>query len=341
SGDVSLLQRLPDVQKLLHATSDVRLLECQVVTGRVFIHGEADLRLLYVCPQGELYAAPMTMPFDAAVDLEGGEDATAEGLTVDAACEQVDIFIEHDGDGNRRVARVAIACKFNAQCRQAVAISALSDAFVPEADMNLTHAELCLAAPEVVVESGETLSYTLSPSEGMPAVSRVLATLTAPCAVAAETREGEATVSGAIAFTVLYQSVGEAGVQGFTQNVPFANTVAHPAFAPDMPANAKVTVDECTAVPQAAFEVECRIPLRYSVKLLPHTTVRALAGAEMGETAGENEGVCALVFMEKDETLWDVAKRYGVSPDCLREQNPGLAEPVGDGARVVVYRAMM
>ena len=75
-----------------------------------------------------------------------------------------------------------------------------------------------------------------------------------------------------------------------------------------------------------------------TVKTAATETINAADGAEEGADIAPCEDAIGIYYAKKGETLWDIAKRLGASPEDIAAQNPGLGEETAAGDRIVVYR---
>ena len=335
AGDVTLPSRLPDIDRVLSLIPTVRLEESHLSAGRVFLRGEAQVQLMYVCPQGELYTVPMSLPFDTAIDVN-----TEEEPEVTVVAEQAEAGVENDSEGSPRVLRLNVVARFSAQTTGQATVTLLSDAFLPNGALALQTQPLHIAGPMINQISNETITATLPLPEGMPAIGRVLATMCQPAAVMAESQQGHAMVSGMVNFTLIYTAVGDGGLYGTTMPLPFTAAVDNSRLTPGTPMTASILPSPAGATAQTAFEAECRIPYTLQMKAYPATEVSAVVAAELAEPE-PMPGLCAMIFTRPGDTPWAVCKRYGVSPQTLNDLNPEMPEAMPAGTRLLLYREIV
>jgi len=66
-----------------------------------------------------------------------------------------------------------------------------------------------------------------------------------------------------------------------------------------------------------------------------------LTGLELGEERILPTSAFSVHIAKNGESLWDVAKALGLTPELVLVQNPGLSLPLNGGERVMAYRQKM
>ncbi len=151
-----------------------------------------------------------------------------------------------------------------------------------------------------------------------------------------EARDGRLQLGGNCAATVLLLNDGEITSEEFS--FPFK-------YTPDGEADAGELLYRCTA---DVIGVTCRpageklsvtAELSLSMTVLCKERVRYVSEATLapGKGAEKTPGSIRICYPGEGESLWDIAKRYGVSRDAIRAEN-GLAGDVtvSDGAPILI-----
>ena len=109
------------------------------------------------------------------------------------------------------------------------------------------------------------------------------------------------------------------------------------ACDPSLPESLLLNATNVDPVTVTSDRVEVKYILHvdcYDVQLSPQPLVTQVS-AQPGDAL---EPGILLCFSQPNETVWDLAKRYRVSPDSLRRMNPSLKDGGAEGQRVILWR---
>ncbi len=87
-------------------------------------------------------------------------------------------------------------------------------------------------------------------------------------------------------------------------------------------------------------ETVAEATLKVCVKGYATGTWSYISDAVEGEAIAENDCAVSIFVPRAGETLWEVAKRLGRTPEALQRSNPDLDFPVKEGERIFVYRQL-
>ena len=277
--------------------------------GKTLVKGELSVRTLYVTREDEVGVACYTFPVSQLLDLPFGDAIDLDAVMQVCA---VDVEIGESMDGSRGRFTYDIDLAITAVATEHRLCDLICDAF------SATHAlEMTRDSVELVTGAGRTrgsvevnLPLPEDPEGGV--VLEVTATLSArdaKCADGKLTMEGEC---------VLAQLMLEESGRIRSREV----TVPLSAVLPSS-ATGRATVRGCvwSALPTAEG---VRLTVRYELALWQDTVCEHLSAA----TPDTNKPLppmaaypITVYFADKGETIWDIAKKYRVSPKRICECN--------------------
>ena len=288
--------------------------------GRALVEGNVLLEVFHAGsdPDAPLIVTEHNFPFEHTVELQGetGDDLRAYVQVQDVVASSVDA-----GDGSR-VLRTETVLDIEAESFTPQTLHALRDAYTLSGEcVSLqTQPVRCLAGVENL-EAAETDKLVLAmPPEALP-VGRVLAAILTPAATGAEQVGGRAIVEGLLDAQVIYQPVGQSEVVSARQEAPFRI-----AFQGTLPTDANVVL-KARGV-QAESIAPDRVEIKYTMGLHADTLREepVLLPMDVVKTqAPPEKGGLVMVWPQRGETFWDIAKRLRVTAESIQELNPNAA----------------
>ena len=315
--------------------------------SRVTLRGEILLKLL-TCPIGDYSegdgSAPLPsviqrrIPFSTEVALDGCDryyDCRGFGVPTRIA------VTEEDG----RVI-VDVEVTFTAEGQKNERFHYTRDLFSTGAESASTYCEAEFPFALPALNGNFTLSDSL-PLEGLGLVQddRIL-DVTGELSPSEITENGgKTTLSGEGHFHLLVKKADSGEFTPVDVTLPFRysidSTRGERRDLPEMKENA-VSFDVISArARQDGQRLSIDAEVSVSIRTAGRTKVEMLESASFGAPVAAKKGCIVLCYPSSNDTLWDVARRYHVSPDSLAKRN-GI-EPMPDspmkGVKYVVARS--
>ncbi len=288
--------------------------------GRATVDGNVLLEVFHAGsdPEAPLIVTEHSFPFEQTVELQGaaGDDLRASVQVQDVVASSVDA-----GDGTR-VLRTETVLDIEAESFAPQTLHTLRDAYTLSGDCVAldTRAVNCLSGA-ASLEAKETDKQVLPLPADAPPVGRVLAAILTPTATGAEQAGGRVIVEGMLDAQVIYQPPGQTAPVGARQEIPFRI-----AFQGTLPANASVrlTAGNVQAEGISPDRVEVKYTMNLAADMVSETPVRLPENARTEEAPPEHGGL-VMVWPQRGESLWDIAKRLRVTEESIKRLNPAAA----------------
>lgn len=85
-------------------------------------------------------------------------------------------------------------------------------------------------------------------------------------------------------------------------------------------------------------EAEAEATIKVAMRSYKTEKARYVSGVEEGKAFEKETCAFSVYTLQKEEGLWETAKRLNKTPEELKESNPNLEFPVKEGTKVFVYR---
>lgn len=311
----------PAILETLYARATPHVRSVSGGEGRAMVEGDVTLEVYHAGadPDAPLVVTQHLFPFEQAVDLHGepGDDIHASVQVQDVVASSVD-----SGDG-MRVLRTETVLDVEVESYTESTVQSLRDAYTlsGEALTLKTKPLTCFAGVQDVTAT-ESDKLVLALQDGAPPVGRVLAALLTPTMTNSEQVGGRTVVEGILDTQVMYTPSNSGSITGIRQEIPFRI-----AFQGALPVGATVGLKAQDV--QAEGIASDRIELKYRMELeadaIRGQSVTLPVDVQTVKAAPERSGLI-MIWPQKGETLWDIAKRTRVTADSITTLNPGIDE---------------
>ncbi len=319
---------LPARGKVIRCAGAVRVEEAVAGAGAVTARGDVIVTAICLSPEGTYVCHTSKAPFSETVTVpsaEMGDMARAWGraasVTVTPGEDGGTWEVEYDLEAEcaRAVIRPYTADLFSTDCTAAVEFE--------EADS----LRLLRCGQNALTVTGEGGRQSKAAAGDTVLDTRALCT---PERV--EVQNGRLTVSGTCAVNVLILTEGDVLSEEFT--LPFRCECDSPAEASDLLWRCHVETVDASARPEGD-KLAVRLELSVSLSALGRERIRCVDTVVLhkGESRKADDGCIRICYPDVGETIWEIAKRYGVSRRTICAQN-GIpdTETVSDGAPILI-----
>lgn len=324
-----------EIRETLYATALPQLTDVTGGLGRVGLTGTVQLEAVHASnlPGKPVVVTRHAVPFEQAIDLAGEAGDTLEGRV---RVKDVAVVSQETSEGDRTL-RAEILLGLDGWADRKETVTVLSDAYTTAGeDLSLTTRDVRCRVEDNRAQVAESGKVMLMLPEGSPAVRGVLCGFVSPVTTGREQLGGRLTVEGMLEITLLYMTDDTQTPVTVFQEEPFRMTFAAQAGEEDFVTLAVGDVD-VTAI--TSDRVEMKYIMRLTVSGMQTETVRLVTDAQP-VAADAPDGSIVLYFTQPGETLWDIARRYRVPTQRLRDLNPDLTAEPKTGQGVVVWHRL-
>ena len=299
------------------------------VTGTVHIEAYHTSRM----PQRPLIYTRHTMPYEQEIALSGEKGNLLSALT------QVRDIAVLSQDGAENTGEKTMRCETVVRSRvcalESSEKSLLEDLYTTCGE-NLTAVKgsvsLCTQAAHA--DAAESVRCLLPLPDGAPRLAQPLLGFLNPVPVSTQRAAGRLIVNGVLQATLVYMTDDSQVPVSAQAEAPFS--VAYTTDAQPEDRLTLFTSDvELSAL--TSDKAEIKYILHMAADGARYTRMNAVTDVAENEKESEPCGV-SLCFLQMDETLWDVAKRYRVAKETLARLNPDLTGEPSPGQALLMYR---
>ena len=326
----------PDIQEIIKTDARCCSDGIRYEDGRISISGDIIFRTVYSDQEGYLSSIEETLPFNetfGGVGLPEGEPDVC--LSV---CDiSFDIFEE---DGIRRWLNIDILICASFKVSQNFNMCGIDDAFSTETPVRISRVR---NETESIIDKNITQiahkDSVLIP-DYLPAVFRIADCSGEARVTGISIENGRITVDGEILSNILYSSDDEnAHLSGMSHISSFSQTIDSPFASESSICEAKVFLDHISYSISADKEVELRFIVVLTLSLLRSEAMEIIEDISPDEDASPRPLPSAVIyFADENETIWDIAKRFWVTPESIITANKLDDDILKKGQRICIFK---
>lgn len=306
----------PPVDKILRTDYYVSVEECKFVNSKAVLKGDLDIVVVYLCAQGHCHKLMRKQGFSQIVECDGGIDSTL--ARVEASVVSFETRIKSSNEGENRLVGFEAKVETKLECYNKKSFAAVCDAFSGRCQIaadyknipiiklmdTLSESFVCNKSFELPESGGNIIDCWASVGNKYSAVD-----------------DGKLVVKGELIINTLYMTVsGETAF--YVKPVDFDYRCE---LGDDFVGEAavKVRVVALNLFSGAGGEVNAEVEIEVSVLTKEIQEITVLSGVGKLDCDYEKfgEDTAVVLYFAENESIWEVAKRYGVDPRTVCKIN--------------------
>lgn len=300
--------------ELLTSQISSAVTETKIVGSKLIFKGVFFVSLLYRTAEGSCGSITAELPFSQIMEIEGTPEGADPSLQLQLT--GTDLQIDGDDPEGRQIA-VTLYLHATALLREEQELTLVNDLYSTAYDMTYEAAPLTLTGFFETMSRRQTVREVLE----IGVVAESVLSLDVSCGAVSVSREGDYTVlrTGA-AVRALYLDEG---------GVPLvAERCIDVSCQLELPADCRVTARAaCTEEAQSSLGdrgIEVRFPVDFRVEAVSRVKRVCISSAKLDTEAPKDlTGAPSLVLrcLGRQETAWDLAKKYNTTIDAILAAN--------------------
>ena len=326
----------PAINDILYYDACISSTDKKVIANKAVAKGEMCVNMFYTCDDDMIEALTFTLPFSQIIDIEGIDDRF--DCNIEAEIMKCEILPHSDGDGNTKIldctVSIMIKCSAYRMGTLDLVYDEYSTSFVTSDQKETTYYD---NIPQWI---NSTFLTECSFNTGEDKVERVFGVITTvkDYHFTADKEKGGITADGTLCCTLIAKSEDGRNIfadkdESFTYSFPIENIYdkaiinvsIHPAscsynILSDGTVDVKAELKLCGSV-CCSEEIEC---------------ITDIFADENSPVQKDENCAMKLYFCEKNENLWDIAKRFHSSAKLIMDENDIENEIIGSDMMLMI-----
>lgn len=326
---ISIPVGMPAAEEVLSCDGYAVIKACYTEEGTAAVESEVKLLIVYATEQE---STPIAQ-FYATVPVHEifSDDNIHPGAKVDAQVRIKEIYCRMSEIGEDMTVELLLA--MDAQVYEEFTFKGISDAYSLKNELEIKCQQIDLKQKKEHL-SGEYVLRENIEIDSKHAAMRILsvcANMTYPTYRIDKDRISvEAMANVQIVFV---DAQGQPGATYLEVPVQFEQE----AMGIDSSMTAEISMDfaQMTAA-MSGNEIELRAVIDYHMDLYEQSCEQLITAIELGEELKPQKTGIAVCFINQQDSMWDICKRYRMSPESIQTFNPELGERVEPGDKLIV-----
>lgn len=330
----------PSICEILKVAAKPCSTELRLLENRAAVKGELKICTLY-CSEGEVCAPEAvehTVMFQESLEIDG----IYEGMNGEAEYCIKDISYEvcQDSDGDRKILSCEFTVSVTIRAFETVECTAVEDAYGRNLPIELEKTHYCIERMLGSEVAQVPLNESVSIPDYMPSIRKLCECNAAPTVENVAITENSVTVSGYMTANFLYLSEdSKEPISGFAHVLPFSHCFEIPGITSDAVCDARAEVEHIGCTISGDKTLQVRAIVSVSIKAVAPCSVELVSGISYNENCCPMKQASMVVyFVQKGDTLWDIAKKYRTSTDAIISSNGNEAELLKPGKCIYIFK---
>lgn len=319
-----------EIKEVLKWDAKVLERETKITDGKVIVGGVVNIELLYVDEDDEnpLKVIKREIPFTHFVEIS---DAFSDmNYKLKLSIDELYYDIKENIRGEKKVVELEGVIKIEAKVMDTQSREILVDTYSPSKELKINKKQIQLNENIGINKANVLLRETLDIPHGNPPISEVFSVNIKPILTDYSIVENKATIEGILESIVMYKAMeGIQPLYSFVQEVPFRHYVDVDGLKEDMEAEVELFLEEVNYNVVNGEQVEVKVNIGASCEAY---CIKAIDVIENIEELEEEVNLTTrpsltIYFMQPEDTLWRVAKKYHTTVQRIMETNQ-IEDPI-------------
>ncbi|MBQ9097639.1 MAG: DUF3794 domain-containing protein [Clostridia bacterium] len=339
TDELTIPQGKPTIETLLKSDVALRNKEIKVIAGKIVAKGELSICSLYISEgDGMATSVENCLPFTEIIDAQGISEDNYNNIDFQVIKSSVNAI--PDADGDLRMLDCDIKLGVSISSDEKVNEDIIADVYSTSKKLNINSNNIEVDTLTSNIDVSHTIKENVMPTEGIPPISHIYNVVAKPYISTGTSQYGKIMLEGVIDAYILYISSKEdSPVYNFKTEVPFSIVLDAPGALAGDKVRGKITINHISYNLNAAGEIELRMVLMVSAASFGKNTVNVISDISEEEFDQEDSPSIVLYFIQKGDTLWDIAKRYHTKEEYIRKLNNLEGEYLTEGMQILIPKA--
>ncbi len=312
SARLELPEGKPAIGNILKTDIHLGEKDIKVISNKVIIKSEMKVCTLYSLESdNKIEFMENAIPFTEIIDVQG----IREDMQVSTMMQVKDVHIasERDADGDMRIIVCDIKIDISIKAYEQSNLQVLTDVYSTVSEMEVEKQYIGIQENIIGANAQSTIREVILPPDDVPGIERIYNVVAKPYVSDCRVGGGKAEIDGAVDVYVLYLSNrDDYPVYSFKQEIPFIVT-ADLASNVEGEATANAEVNHISYNLNSAGEIEVRIIVGCDIAIAKVEQIEIVSNIEELPAAEKKRASVIMYFVQRDDDLWEIAKRYKTS----------------------------
>ncbi len=328
----------PAICEILKISARPCGIELKSLDGKAMARGELKVSTLY-CGEGEGNLPEVmehTLPFSEILEIDG----LVDGMELEADYCLKDIYFEvcQDSDGDRKILSIEASIEAELRAFEVIECNVLEDAYCHSHPVEIKRGTTILEQLIASCCNQTTVKEAIAVPDYLPEVHCLCECTAVPVIESVLSENGHISISGVLQCNFLYLSEDSSmPACGFAHILPFCQEFDVKGASESSVCDAKAEAEHISCNITDGKALEVRAIVSVSARVVEPSSIELVNDIIRDEaTQLPKLASMSVYFVQKGDTLWDIAKKYRTSPDSIVSVNG--SENITPGRCIYIFR---
>ncbi len=312
----------PDVDEIVKLSVRVQRGECKIMAGKILLKGTLFVSTLYNGIDADSGVCHMEheLPFSEVADVTNLTDECMCHVTYQV--QNVHYNLQEDANGDVRLLSLDVTLRAEIRASSTQEITVIDDCYslCGRADIQKETLSVCDVLAEGV--SHETIKSVMTMSEGSSPSGAVYSLECIPKIREITMTDDGMHIAGKLAaFALCGRADGENSLCSLVEEFDFAHDVPLDFACHRARTECNVDVENISFSLNAASEIELRCHLEFYSRVICEKDLTVVKACDLSDDGGETRCGMVIYFVQRGDSLWDIAKRYRTDESRIASVN--------------------
>lgn len=336
SESISVPDAKCDIEELLKTNIDVIKGECKISEGEINLKGTVHIKTLYCGFTDSFIHETMEheLPFTETLSVEGLCDECLCNVTYDVR--DTSVICRKDENGDMRELLVSVTVCANISASRIYDLELIEDLFFPGKVCTLKQEKKVLKRSLEEGSNRVSFKNMFALNDKAPKLSKVYSIISNPVTTAHSFTDDKLTISGEITATVLYSDT-EGALHSQISKFPFSYEFDTAFPEGEIMCEYDISNLGTSFNIYSETEVEIRTNVEFFLRLYENFTLNMINECEISEDAAPSHpSQLYIYFVQKGDTLWEIAKRYNTKVSSIKFANKLDTDMIIPGQKLLI-----
>jgi len=311
----------PEIDEILKCSANLHKKEIKLAEGKIYFGCYCKVEVLYkgrdtediILLQDDVYLSKEE-------ELVGATNEMMSSNQVDIA--NYDYMVEPDDLGENRIVNVEFLAKGLIKVLSKELIELIKDAYSPSSEMELVKNRQDIGLVHGIVNADVMLKDNIYPKSEKDKIGNVIVSYGFPMVTDKVVENDRIRIEGVLKVSTLYKTADDdMQINSSDGEIPFSTIVDSKGIKPEMSAIVQVhleTLDSTIEANTIAVRATLSLVVKLSYKINREWIVDVVQGRDEPKTKPVS---VTIYFVNKGDTLWNLAKKYSTTVDTLIKIN--------------------
>lgn len=336
--EVMLPSSKQNVMEILYSDVDIHGFTTRVTDEGINAKGEVQFFVMYMSDDGGIQFFEKEIPFNEHIRIDGCSEDMIDDIRM--LLSGTEVSVKPDEDGEERIITLEVSMNLDIKLYREETISVLRDFYGTGRIVTPVYEEGMYDNILMKNSSSIRVSDTVEVDDKEPVILQLCNAHTVVKLDDSHITDEGIKVEGVVEVSLMYVTADDMipvnSIQGV---IPFAQLIEVKGISEDCIYNIRPGVEHCTVMMSGSREFEVKVSVSLEAVVFEKVSENAIVDFTCEDEEYDSTMPAMIGYVVgKEDTLWELAKKYRTTTECIKMMNFMEKDEVSEGDRILIVR---